>query len=236
MFFLKKYTDSVLRQLVSPDLYYTIGERTWGSGGKYRIHYIETKKIARWSGRDRSTRHDPSTIGAIWDGDWDKTPPKFSSITAQPSSPLQDSETIEDSIFFESFVDRFVNNQPWQETKVIKMLEGLIKQHGNLTWPSYGSPEKIKKKCKMLDNMFYEFRDGGIESQRVRLIAAGKSIPIWEAAMEEILLDRSRDGEYLLADGRHRIMLAKIAEIEYVPAIIAVTHRMFSGGFGARER
>lgn len=226
MIAIKKYTDSVLRQFFSPGLYYKMGERVWGKNGKYRIQYIETSKIKRWSGRDRSTRHDPSTIGAVWDGNWDTEPPRFSGIIAQTNTQFQDSATIEDSIFFKSFVDRFVNNQHWKETGLIKMFEELIEEHGQLTWPSYGTPEKILEKCEMLDHMFHDFRNGRVESQRQRLISAGMSIPIWKAAMQEILLDRSRDGEYLLADGRHRIILAKIAGVKYIPAIIAVSHRM----------
>lgn len=225
MLALRKHTDSVMRLALNPRQYYLLAEKIWGINGKYDIHLIETSNIRRWSGRDRSTRHDPSTIGAIWDGDWDKMTPRFSNIVAQSDHQFNDSAIIEESIFYKSFIDRFINKQPWEETALIKMFDELLEKHGQLTWPSYRTKKRIDEKCNMLDQMYHNFLSGRVESQRQRLVAIGKSIPIWKGAMQEVLLDQSRDGEYLLMDGRHRTMLAKIAGVKYIPAIIAVRHR-----------
>jgi len=220
----RKHVDQAMRFLFKPQTYYRYAEKFLGKNECYKIHMIDISEVRRWSGRDRSTRHDPSTLGAVWGGDWDIMPPRFSIIVSQVDHEFEDSSILEESIFYESFYDRFIKKRPWEETAIIGMLRRLVDKYGSLSWPTYSNHRRINDKCEMLDLMYQDFLDGRVLSQRERLIKNGNSIPIWKAALKEVLLDQARDGELILMDGRHRVILAKLAEVRFIPAIIAVRH------------
>jgi len=45
--------------------------------------------------------------------------------------------------------------------------------------------------------------------------------------LDEVMIDRGRDGEPLLVDGSHRIFIAKICDVPEIPVLVVVRHREY---------
>ncbi len=42
--------------------------------------------------------------------------------------------------------------------------------------------------------------------------------------LDEVMIDRGRDGEPLLVDGQHRLFMAKVCGLEEIPMVVVIRH------------
>lgn len=183
-----------------------------------KIHYVDPKKIqyltgTEWVGptdfnyenrpefipefdKKKHRRQTKVPIGAVLDGDWDRSDTKFSDLTV-----------------YRGLRQRFENERHWSETTLYKNHEERI-LNGQT---SYGckSLSCLETKLEQIDDLFYNIKTNGYASQN----ELGGSI------FDEITVNICRDGRILFnKNGRHRLSIAKILDIDSIPVFTMVRH------------
>ena len=164
-------------------------------------------------------------VGIIADGDWDS----------------QNREKIYDYIRFKynGFKERFIEGKDWEDTVFFKEYrewedtiyfknykEGgnrdLIKENKESAW------ERYKQNHLMRWEDLYKSikKDGYLEHNKT--MSAHRPNDITRGQPEsEIEVAVSRDGEILFLDGRNRLAIAKLLNIEEVPVVVNYWHKQY---------
>ena len=132
----------------------------------------------------------------------------------------------------DSFERRFLEGWDWEETEYYRTLSDRIRdgEDPSLMW-GLTTEAGVRDRCEYIDSLFESMRDSGYKTQ-AELAADDRDPTAPHSRREsyrkingEIAVNIDRNGEYVFYDGRHRLALAKILEIETVPAVILVRHR-----------
>lgn len=155
------------------------------------------------------TRPDHYAIGAVKGGNWDRNRNKF-----------------EELYIFECFREHFVDGKRWERTDFI---EDCL--YGNRTWRGLECPEEIENRCVEMENLYSEINEEGFkpasELLNTNIETTIKSGGNATTNLKNILVDIGRDGQFLFVDGKHRLAIAKILNIDSIPVNVMVRHKQW---------
>lgn len=166
-------------------------------------------------------------IGTVREGDWDQSTPR--GPTGRKKKHLEGvftTEEIEDSGIYRSFENHFKNNVEWEDTALFQSIHSAVND-GITMWRGSQSREDILARCREIDALYQEIRTEGYKTQFELLQQHGldaSHVGLLDVLTDEITIDIARDGELLFADGRHRICLAKVLDLESIPVVVLVRH------------
>lgn len=152
----------------------------------------------------------PEIAGRVVGGDWDRA-----------------TKPYEENVVYRSFVTRFVDGRPWAETQLYANVTARI-ERGEVWW-GCSSIEEFEARCEYLDRLFEEIRENGYKTQR-ELSALGAGFeyrgcnPINAVVEGEVAVSIGRDGDLLFHDGRNRLSIAKILDLDELPVVVLVRH------------
>lgn len=192
----------------------------WYAKYLYRVHLCRSCEttnpftVMRVAPNEITHRPDPpldrwGDLGAVTGGDWD-----------DPGRP------IETSMKYRSVVDRFDNGTDWPETEIYQEAVNRI-EAGKSFWNGSLSLNDIKQRTEDLDNLYETIRDKGYRSQAE---LHGKSLReltlsrTFDRSMEEVAVAIGRDGDVLLVDGYHRLAIAQVLDLEWIPVHVVARH------------
>ncbi|MGQ4556055.1 hypothetical protein [Halobellus sp. GM3] len=176
----------------------------------YRVSWVDPDRIVRIS--EPSNRSRFRRVGVVADGDWDRYGLRF-----------------RDTDVFCAFQRRFEDGVDWEETAFFRRITAEI-ERGNERW-GCASPSAFRRRCDHLDQLYETIREHGFLSQRA-LLESGVKDPIERRRAtvaahvinDEIAVDVGRDGELLFADGRNRLAIAKLLDVEAIPVLVFRRH------------
>lgn len=210
----------------------------------FAYRWIDPDNITRFTGREGTPRRKED-LGRVMGGDWDKTLPDQSH-----RDPLRRrKDYFEDHIVFKSLRNHFQRGIPWKETGLVKFALKEVRA-GRRCWGS-DTVDEIHERCKRIDQLYEaidrdEYRTKqdllGIYPSRFfcyldetvdrygdvdHLTRTGHNTVRGYRGIKtnEVLVDISRHGEYLFVDGRHRLTIAKLLDIERIPVVMMVRHK-----------
>lgn len=138
--------------------------------------------------------------GKILNGDWDIC-----------------QENIELSTGYKSFKQRFIEGKEWEKTDYYKLFKYKVNKsntsRGFKNWKDFK-----KQKLYEWDKLYEDIKENGYREQKN--IRNGKP-------ENEIEVCISRHGKILLLDGKHRLSITKILDIEKIPVIVNVWHKKY---------
>lgn len=152
--------------------------------------------------------------GAVVGGDWDCTDQRF-----------------EDLDVYRAYVRHFEEGVPWAETafydRVVEELDS-----GAVLWDCRTEAE-FRDRCERLDELYASIAEHGYRSQE-DLHSSGVEDPIrsgtrlkTERLKDEIALHIGRDGDLLFDDGRNRLSIVKIQDVDRIPVRILRRHEQW---------
>lgn len=147
---------------------------------------------------DRNFRDEP--FGTVQNGSWDINTDTFTEVWE-----------------FRGLREWHVEDVPWEHTDFFKKYMETIRDRGRI----YGckSRNELLEKCFKYESMFENIDNKGYKTQR----ELGKINPL-----REIQVNIGRDGEFLFDnDGRHRLSIAKVLELEEIPVIVKARHTVW---------
>ncbi len=154
--------------------------------------------------------------GCILDGEWD-----------------QKSKSIKETNKYNVFEQRYHNDVPWKETSFYKK---NIKNIRNKNSKRYATIAEFENKLDSYDNIYEQFNRGDYFLQAELIENQDSDVPgdggramfqrftNHTLMRHEIAVNIGRDGVLLRNDGRHRIALAQLANLDEVPVRIVVRH------------
>jgi len=207
--FLRSSQRNILNELKSKKQYY---EYWWKYGEAaphpYRILQVDPNKVeyvivpSFYSEEFRYGTH-------IKDGDWDKIEYKdeYGPKTVLTSRKIV---KLDNYVQYQSFVQHFEYGVPWEETKYFyQAVSGYSNttRLGNLESPRW---EKLQE----WDDLYEDIKKSGYKKQR----------NLGKHPRKEVRVNIGRDGRFILDDGRHRLMIARILGLKTVPMRVFVRH------------
>lgn len=142
--------------------------------------------------------------GTIRGGDWDLQTVRF-----------------EDLDVWESFQQRFLEGAKWQDTafyrRRLRIIESGIPRHG------CSSRQDLDDRMATVDALFERIRRQGYRTQD----EVDEKMSEGLGNEDEIQVHIGRHGDWIFADGRHRLCIAKLLGLERIPVKIARRHRQW---------
>jgi 2-polyprenyl-3-methyl-5-hydroxy-6-metoxy-1,4-benzoquinol methylase len=138
--------------------------------------------------------------GKVMGGNWDLTSNKF-----------------DDLLVFTSFKQRIKEKKEWSSTPYYNELLHDIK-NGRSRFSCNNETELIKRFIN-IDSIIKDISQNGYKLNSNLYLNKGK------IEKDEITVNIGRNGDYLFQNGRHRLSIAKLLEIDKIPIQILVRHK-----------
>ncbi|WP_256300987.1 hypothetical protein [Haloarchaeobius salinus] len=150
--------------------------------------------------------------GQVVGGNWDRHPERFT-----------------DRTLYRSFRAHFQEGVPWEETAFFA--ETLEEIGGGASKWGCTCRADLEQRCADLDRLYANIASNGVRSQAELLGADGmeparKDRPngLARRIEDDIAVHVGRDGGFLFCDGRNRLAIAKLLDVESIPVRIMVRH------------
>lgn len=150
--------------------------------------------------------------GRVVGGNWDRHPERFT-----------------DRTLYRSFRAHFEDQVPWEETAFYA--EILDRIRAGEDWWGCTSRAEFEDRCAELDALYESIARNGVLSQAELLGSDGpeparKDRPngLARRIEDDIAVHVGRDGEFLFCDGRNRLAIAKLLDVDSIPVRILVRH------------
>lgn len=148
--------------------------------------------------------------GTVRGGDWDKNLKSF-----------------ENCVVYESFVSHFIEGVSWEETYLFQQSIEQISQ-GEFFW-GCKSVGEFERRCERLDDLFDNIKHHGYKSQGELHPRSDPFNSTRQNAVSnlenEIIIHIGRDGNLIFYDGRNRLSIAKILNLESIPVVVGIRHQ-----------
>ncbi|WP_154660512.1 hypothetical protein [Halopiger goleimassiliensis] len=173
----------------------------------FKIEYVNPDDIRRVTDRSNKDVNRRLKFGAVRDGSWDQTGKKFT-----------------DQEVYKIAKEHFVEGRPWEETTIYPRLVKKAENDEYSTW-KYTSREDVLNHLERFDSLYHRIETNGYHQQRDLLEGPkGATGGIFLETLDEVTVDVGRDGELLFADGLHRLVIAKLLELDSIPVVFLVRH------------
>ena len=146
--------------------------------------------------------------GRVFDGDWDRT-----------------ADRVTDSTVYRSFRAHFEDGVPWERTDFYAEMLSVF-EAGAEQWDCRSEAD-LRRRCNRLDELYEDMAIEGYRSQNElyeRDRSTASSHEIYRVVWGEIAVNVGRNGEFVFQDGRNRLALARLLELDSVPVVILVRH------------
>lgn len=181
----------------------------------YTIYYVDPADIERISGRNDATTNRRGHFGSVQPGEWDRKYPTASS----PMQRLYMAHQFSRSPFYNGLEQRYLDGKEWKNTEL----------HHTVAENSFKTDSDVE--CtnwyEDIDELYEAIRTEGYRAQHE--IAGGTyctsgGFGIVDILANEITVDIGRDGTLRFVDGKHRLAIAKVLDLDTIPVSIAVRH------------
>lgn len=191
-----------------------------GIANPFEPRYVSPERISKFSDRGRIPEGVLNDIGTIQEGDWDIRDRERDDIG-------QYAPTLEETVLYQSLEARFTEGIPWEDTEIYDRVYDAV-VNDDQRYHGCETPSDVYQHFRGIDVVYENIKQNGYKTQKeLRTERPSLSEPfgyINEKVME-ISVDIGRDGDLLLVDGRHRLSIAKIQDLEQIPVMPIVWHK-----------
>lgn len=173
----------------------------------YRLVHVDPANIRGIVGRDRPMYR---AAGVVEGGDWDRVDADF-----------------EKTDVYRAYEAHFEDGVPWAETDFYdRILDELAS--GQTRWGCQ-TREAFDARCERLDDLYETIASEGFRSQASLaadgggLLGSPSDLPT-ERRKNEVAVHVGRGGEWLFADGRNRLSIAKLLGLDAIPVRVLRRH------------
>lgn len=155
---------------------------------------------ARFRPEDQQWHHGSAVPwGAVQAGDWDKQ-----------------HMPIEKMAIFQGCYERFCEDVSWENTSFFEAHQQRINQ--DISTMGYNSIKELRKHTERVDQLYQSIKYDGYQSQK----DLGRKL----SPHKEIIVNLDRRGNFVFnGQGRHRLAIAKILDLDEIVVSILVRHK-----------
>jgi len=142
--------------------------------------------------------------GKVIGGNWDKSVERF-----------------EDLDVYKAFRKRFIDKEDWNTTDFYKHVLSEI-QKGSILWKCRNKKD-FDERLKKIDGLYHIIKTNGYKSSKE--VREGYH-PLYDPLLkeDEVTVNIGRDGVLFFNDGRHRLSIAKILNLQKIPVKVVARH------------
>lgn len=134
--------------------------------------------------------------------------------------------SFDDYQFYTSAKRHFLHDVPWEETEIYKW---FIKTAEDRPFSlNYSSKSEIKSRLREFDQLYERIKKDGYKSQR-DIQSSDNEFPFNDQnereAYGEVWVNIGRNGSVIFEEGRHRMIIAKLLNVNTIPVRVFVRHR-----------
>lgn len=174
---------------------------------------VDPDEITHVTGRGPNPgRFQWQDLGTVQGGDWD-----------------QSNDPVEDLPVVRVLRDRFETDREWED---IEFIQHVIEQakHGRVIWRGCASKKDVLDACNQVDRLYERIQNQGYRSKQELVQQDGLSPDKYVDGdrfncYDEVAVDIGRDGQFLFVDGRHRLTIAKILDIDEITVRVSARHK-----------
>lgn len=138
--------------------------------------------------------------GTIRGGDWDRERAPFNRL-----------------LVYQAIKARYERDVSWPETE---FYQDLLSQFADRGFDREGARTRTRKRCEKIDRLADRLREEGYRSQR----------ELDGHPLHEVTVLVGRDGTVLYnSEGRHRLSVAKVLDLDQIPVLVLVRHAEADG-------
>ena len=172
-----------------------------------RLLEVAPGKVLDYIGGEVGNRFE--TRGQVEGGDWD--------LAAKPFQKWD---------VFRAIQSHFRSQTPWDETDYFKRSQQEV-QNGNHSRGARNEGD-FKQILENLDLLYADIRDHGFQTQ-AELDQRNEKTPGWEPANpftkhDDVTVAINRKGQFMLQDGKHRLSIATVLDMDSIPVAIGRRH------------
>lgn len=194
----------------------------------FEVTYVDPDRIVRFSEREYPPWQNAwGLFGTTLSGDWDvRDTGPIDSTYDGTDRDLYHANTFSESVLHQSLESHFSRDVPWEETTLINEILERVRdeQIGAPQWNGCTAVSDVWDKCEKIDSLYESIEERGCLSMRELNRKRGYPNRFPETMKREILADVGRDGELLFVNGRHRLSIAKILDLNKIPVAKLVRH------------
>lgn len=186
----------------------------------FTLYEISPGKIRRCTSRGKVRDGVLTDVGKIKSGNWDQKPPSWDEHN------LFYAYMLEDTLIYKAMKNRYQHEQAWEDTEFYGNAVKIIESGGSV-WHGCTTKLELNQRCKEVDNLFSSISDEGYRKQtQLRNNKPNITDPFgyFNEYVMEVSVDISRNGDLLLVDGRHRLIISQLLGLEKIPVAIIVRH------------
>lgn len=183
----------------------------------FKIIHVDPALITRVTGRGPNPgRFKWRDIGKVQGGNWDKSENQFEILPV-----------------VQALRQRFDEGKDWDDIEFIRNVIAES-QRGHVIWRGCASDADVRAACAQVDELYEAIQNQGYLSKQELLNQNASSPNKYVEGdgferYDEVLVDIGRDGEFLFVDGRHRLAIAKILDVDVIPVRISARHTEWQG-------
>lgn len=208
---------------LAPKYYYSKRGRKlekYGINQPFELTYVSPNQINKFSDRGDISDGVLNDIGTVQDGDWDVR-------DREPDDLGQYAPTVEETPLYQSLEAHFIDRVVWEDTELYDRVFNAVVNEGR-RYHGCETPADVRQHFRDIDELYDSIQENGYLTQKeLRTGKPSLNEPfgyINEKVME-VSVDIGRDGQLLLVDGRHRLSIAKIQELDEIPVMVIVRHK-----------
>lgn len=196
-------------------VYLLVRSKTWWQYGRkydaeidpYRIVNINPNEVTQID-----ILHDSQWSCSVEDGNWDLM-----------------TEDLSDYDLYQSFIEHFEDDVPWEETSFYQRVKQNI--NNDEDWKKWRCTtiDDFESRLERIDQLYESIKSNGYKSQR-ELVETGLKDPIYfgqrsiPLSLYEVTMNVNRNGDFILHEGRHRLTIAQILDLNTIPVRICIRH------------
>jgi len=210
-YYSKKINERISTDYESP-LY--VFELRYTDPSKIKFH--TTRRFPPWNNKKEA-------VGLVVGGNWDKKEAPYIDDGYEEeykniNKIYQFNKRFENSVLYQSFYNHFINGVGWRETNLIRKV--ISNLDNSIIWHQCKNEKEVLERCNYIDSLYKSIKYNGYKKQ----FEVGACGDFLECLIDEICIDIGREGELYLVDGRHRLAISKILEIEEIPVMVLARH------------
>lgn len=194
----------------------------------FEVTYVDPDRIVRFSEREYPPwKNAWKLFGTTLSGDWDvRDIGPIDQTYEGTDRDLYHSDKFSESVLYQSLESHFSRNVPWEATPFIEELLERVRdeQIEAPQWNGCTVVSDVRDKYKKIYILYESIKERGCLSMRELNRKRGYPSQFPETMTNEILVDVGRDGELLFVNGRHRLSIAKVLNLNTVPVAKLVRH------------
>lgn len=175
-------------------------------------YYVDPKQIRLNYLKVGESERSLNIMGTIEGGNWDKRIEPFESCMHRANRTGD---------IYRSFIEHYRHGMDWLNTDYYRRM--LSKINNDYTVYGCSTQSQLNSRFDEFDTLYIDIKNGKYRTQCE--LQQDNISPQQYGTNDEIRVHIGRDGDYLFCDGRHRLCIAKILELDKVPVKVSRRHK-----------